>query len=241
MHKETQDGRKHCSSMGTGTKCMVVIAEDVGFEIAVYDVHHKRILKKLYSALNFDWGGNKVDASWCTLVTDIVGDNVMKAFITECEYDFHCFLNNLEVTKRTICPEKTGRVTIKTPISLLETYLEMNPECDIETRISSLPKYENKLICIGDKIRIDAQLAKSFFYESCSKIVYHLQELFLYPTLRDVSSILLAGSYAECPMFQSALTEAFKSPHREVFTPDGRTMTGLCGAVMYGHQPKSYS
>lgn len=121
----------------------------------------------------------------------------------------------------------------------------MNQECDIKTRISSLPKYENKLTLVGDKLRIDAQLAKSiFFHESCSKIVYHLQELFLYPTLRDVSSILLAGSYAELPMLQSALTEAFKSPHREVFTPDKSAipgLPGLCGAVLYGHQPKIYS
>lgn len=166
----------------------------------------------------------------------------MKAFITECEDDFHCFLNNLEEKKRAIHPEKTDKITIALPVSLLETYLEMNPECDIETRISSLPKYENKLTLVGVKLRIDAQLAKSiFFYESCSKIVYHLQELFLYPTLRDVSSILLAGSYAECPMFQSALTEAFKSPHREVFTPDKFAIPGLCGAVLYGHQPKIYS
>lgn len=194
--------------------------------------------------MNFDWGGNTVDASWCTDITDIVGDNVMKAFITEYEYDFHCFLNDLEATKRVICPKTTGKITINNkPMELLETYLvEMNQECDIKTRISSLPKYKNKLFWVGDKLRVDAQLAKSiFFYESCSKIVYHLQELFLYPTLRDVSSILLAGSYAECPMVQTALTEAFKSPHREVFSPDMRTMVGWCGAVMYGHQPKIYS
>lgn len=165
----------------------------------------------------------------------------MKAFITECEYEFLCFLNHLERKKKTICPEETGKITIQTPITLLETYLKMNQECDIMTRISSLPKYKNKLTWIGDKIQIDAQLAKSIFNESCSKIVYHLQELFLYPTLRDVSSILLAGSYAELPMLQSALTEAFKSPHREVFSPDMFTVAGLCGAVMYGYQPKIYS
>lgn len=214
---------------------------DVGFEIAVYDVHHKKILKKLFSALNFDWGGNKVDALWCTLVTDIVGDNVMKAFITECEDDFNEFLHQFEIKKRAIHPETTGKITIITPPSLFETYLEMNPECNINTRISSLPKYKNKLNWTEDKIRIEAQLAKSIFYESCSKIVYHLQELFLYPTLRDVSSILLAGSYAELPMLQSALKEAFKSPHREVFSLRMFTMPGLCGAVMYGHQPKIYS
>lgn len=165
----------------------------------------------------------------------------MKAFITECEDDFNEFLHQFEIKKRAIHPETTGKITFITSNSLLETYLEMNPECNINTRISSLPKYKNKLTWIGNRIRIDAQLAKSIIYESCSKIVYHLQELFLYPTLRDVSSILLAGSYAELPMFKSALTEAFKSPHREVFTPDGRPMPGLCGAVMYGHQPKIYS
>lgn len=104
--------------MGIGTKCMVVIAEDVEFEIAVYDVHHKRILRKLFSALNFDWRGNKVDASWCTLVTDIVGDNVMKAFITECEDDFHCFLNNLEEKKRAIHPEKTDKINCITSLPI---------------------------------------------------------------------------------------------------------------------------
>lgn len=191
--------------------------------------------------MNFDWGGNKVDASWCPLVTDIVGDNVMKAYITNYEFDFHSFLENLEGMKRAIHPEKTDKITIILPTYLLETYLEMNPECDLETRISSLPKYNNKLTLRRNKIRIDVQLVKSIFHESCRKIVYHLQELFLYPTLRDVSSILLAGSYAESPMLQSALTEAFKSPHREVFSSDMFTMAGLCGAVMYGHQPKIYS
>lgn len=65
---------------------------DVGFEIVVYDVYYKRILKKFYLVLNFDWGGNKVDVLWCIFVMDIVGDNVMKVFIIECEDDFNEFL-----------------------------------------------------------------------------------------------------------------------------------------------------
>lgn len=44
----------------------------------------------------------------------------MKAFITEYEHDFHCFLNNLEDKKIAIYPKTTGKVTLITPISLLK-------------------------------------------------------------------------------------------------------------------------
>lgn len=76
--------------------------------------------------MNFDWGGNKVDVLWCIFVKDIVGDNVMKVFIIECEYEFYCFLNNLEFKKKIICFEKIGKIIINILIILLEIYLKMN-------------------------------------------------------------------------------------------------------------------
>lgn len=78
--------------------------------------------------MNFDWGGNKVDVLWCIFVMDIVGDNVMKVFIIEYEYDFYCFLNDLEVKKRVIYFKIIGKIIINYILmELLEIYLvEMN-------------------------------------------------------------------------------------------------------------------
>lgn len=102
--------------------------------------------------MNFDWGGNKVDVLCCIFVMDIVGDNVMKVFIINYEFDFYCFLNNLEGMKRVIYFDKIDKIIIVILIFLLEIYLEMNLECNISIRILFLLKYKNKFIWKGDKI-----------------------------------------------------------------------------------------
>lgn len=209
---------------------------DIGVEIAVYDVQPRGILKKLYSTYNFDWDENKVKASFCSLLTDIVGDDVMRAFLSECEDDFHKFLTDFEIWKRQISPKLTGKFPLIIPPTLGETFTEMNPESDINEMIASKPKYNKRVSFVADKLNIDVEIAKALFDESCSKIIYHMRELFLYPTLKDVSSILLVGSYAMSPMLQFAVREAFKYPHREVFVPKDAETTALKGAVIYGHQ-----
>ena len=56
---------------------------------------------------------------------------------------------------------------------------------------------------------MDAQLTKALFDESCKKIVDHMHQLFRHPSVKDVSSILLVGGFAESPMLQEAVKEAF--------------------------------
>lgn len=160
----------------------------------------------------------------------------MKAFLSDHKDDFLQIMSNFEYKKRFIYPEQTKKFKIKVPRKKLENaVLEMNPESDINTLIASKSKYHSKLTFVADKLLIDAQIAQALFDESCSEIIYHMQELFLYPILKDVSSILLVGSYAMSLMLKSALCEAFKYPHREVFVPHGAEIAALGGAVIYGH------
>lgn len=210
---------------------------DIGVEIAVYDVQPKGILKELYTAFNSDWAGNTVDASFYSLLSDIFGDDVMKVFLSDYKDDFLEMMNDFEERRNFIYPEQTYKFSIKAPIeSLQNSILKMNPESGIRTITLSNRKYHKKVVLCGDKLRIDAQMAKALFDASCNKIIYHMQELFLYPTLRDVSCILLVGSYAKSPMLKFALSEAFKKPHREVFVPEEHENAAVKGAVIYGHQ-----
>lgn len=210
---------------------------DIGVEIAVYDVQPKGILKELYTAFNSDWAGNTIDASFYSLLSDIFGDDVMKVFLSDYKDDFLEMMNDFEERRNFIYPEQTYKFSMKAPIeSLQNSILKMNPESGIRTITLSNPKYHKKVVLCGDKLRIDAQMAKALFDASCNKIIYHMQELFLYPTLRDVSCILLVGSYAKSPMLKFALSEAFKKPHREVFVPEEHENAAFKGAVIYGHQ-----
>ena len=148
-------------------------------------------------------------------------------------------MTDFEVKKRTINPNLAEKVTFKVPITLLETFREINPGSSIKTVVTSNARYKNQLNWTGDKLRMEAQLTKALFDESCKKIVDHMQQLFRHPSVKDVSSILLVGGFAESPMLQEAVKEAFRN--KKVIVPQDAGLAVLKGAVLYGHQPKTIS
>lgn len=60
-----------------------------------------------------------------------------------------------------------------------------------------------------------------------------MQELFSYPTLKDVSRILLVGNFTESPMLQCAIRKAFSD--KKVIVPEVATIAVPSGAVLCGH------
>ena len=86
---------------------------------------------------------------------------------------------------------------------------------------------------------MEANLTKALFDESCKKIVDHMHQLFKLPNVKDVYFILLVGGFAESPMLQEAVREAFRD--KKVIVPQDAGLAVLKGAVLYGHQPKTIS
>lgn len=130
-------------------------------------------------------------------------------------------------------------VTFKVPIKLSESYKEKNPGSDIKIAVNTNPKYMNSIQWIGDKMRMEADLTKTLFNDSCKKIVNHMQELLRHSSVKDVSSIILVGGFAESPMLQAAIKNAFKD--KKVIVPRDAGLAVLKGAVLFGHQPKTIS
>ena len=205
----------------------------------MHEVQDDGNLKELHKANGGNWGGTKVDSSFESLLAGIVGEDVIKKFTTDHKYDFLGLLGDFEIKKRTIHPNLTEKVTFKVPINLLETFRNVNPEGNIKTVVTSNARFKNKLTWTGDKIRMEANLTKALFDESCKKIVDHLHQLFKLPNVKDVSFILLVGGFAESPMLQEAVREAFRN--KKVIVPQDAGLAVLKGAVLYGHEPKTIS
>lgn len=195
-------------------------------------------MKELHKANGGDWGGTKVDALFTSLLADTVGKDVMAAFISENKYDFLHLLRNFEIKKRTISPELDGIVTFTVPVSLADTYREKNPGCNI-TDVALKSKYKGQLTWKGDKLRMEAKLTKTLFDEICKQIVDHMKELFRHVAVKDVPSILLVGGFAESPMLQTAIREAFIN--KKVIIPKEAGLAVLKGAVLCGHAPEKIS
>lgn len=160
----------------------------------------------------------------------------METFRTENKYDFLDLLRDFETKKRIISPELNEKVTFNIPSSLSETVCVKNPGSNIKD-VTSKSKHNTQVIWIRDKLRMDAQLMRALFDESCEKIVAHMKELFMQSALKDVSSILLVGGFAESLMLQTAIRDAFKN--KNVIIPREAGLAVLKGAVLYGHEPKN--
>lgn len=208
--------------------------------MTVYEVQHNGTLMELYKAEGGDWGGNQVNASFYRLITDIVGIDVMEAFRLEYEDDFHDLLRTFE-RKKLIKTSEKDHVRIPLPISLLKTFSKTNiwkrfDNALINTVINSIPKYKDRVSFSQSSLQLDVHTFESLFNESCNSIIYHLKELLKFPNLKDVSSIIVVGHFADSPVFQVAMEEAF--PDKNVIVPQEAKLAILKGAVLFGHQPK---
>lgn len=190
-------------------------------------------IKELYKATGCDWGGKNVDASFISVLADIVGKDVMENFSVINDYDFLDLLKDFEMKKRTISPDLNESVTFKVPKSLPETFSERNPRSKISDVILN-SKYKDHLNWIEHETRMDANLVKTLFDEICKQIVDYLNDLFMVPAFTDVSCILLVGGFAESLMLQTAIKEAFEN--KNIIIPKEAGLAMLKGAVLFGQK-----
>ena len=72
--------------------------------------------------------------------------------------------------------------------------------------------------------------------ETRSAIIHHIQDLLLIPELSRIEYLFLVGGFAESPVLQDAVRNAFRSNIRVVI-PQDVSLTILKGAVMFGLDP----
>ncbi|XP_061185738.1 heat shock 70 kDa protein 12A-like [Saccostrea echinata] len=222
------------------SKYMVIDAGGGTIDITVHEVQENNSLKELYKANGGAWGGTKVDEALECLLADIVGEDVMKAFSKLHKMDYLDLFRDFEYKKRTIKPDlkKDNLITFKVPTSLTHILSDHKGK-RISSTIQSKPKYKEKITWVGDKLRMEANLTKALFDESCDHIVRHIQSLFRIRQIRDVKTILLVGGYADSPMLQEAIKANFS--HVKLIIPPEPALTVLKGAVIFGHEPDAIS
>uniref|UniRef100_A0A8W8L658 Heat shock 70 kDa protein 12B n=1 Tax=Magallana gigas TaxID=29159 RepID=A0A8W8L658_MAGGI len=215
-------------------KYMVVVAGDEKIDISVHEVVKNGSVKTLSTFSGCDCGESKLDALFLSLLADIVGKDVMDSFSSTHKYDLDDLLRGFKVKKKKIRPELNEHVSILVPASLRETYFKKNPG-KRTTNVISLFKYKDQVTWRCDKLRMNAHIVKALFDRCCKQIVDHLKELFMHPAVKEVSSILLVGEFAESPMLQTAIREAFNS--KNVIIPEDPSLAVIKGAALFRHQP----
>ena len=191
-------------------------------------------LQEVHKATGGDWGATRVDDQFEEFMGELFGHDVYKAFIDLHKYDQLDLMEDFEVKKRSVTYDMDN-VTIKIPHSLLQMYRDMNPDLDLTHRISSLPKYCDKIKILNDKLKIDSDIIKELFASSCDEIVSHLRNLVTKSAVKDAKTILMVGGFSESPILQEEIRSHF--PENTLIIPSEPSLAVVKGAVLYGHDP----
>ncbi|XP_076117897.1 heat shock 70 kDa protein 12A-like [Mytilus galloprovincialis] len=225
------------TASGRGAKYMVL---DLGGGTADITCHQKDAegsLRELQKPSGGSWGGTRVDEAFNQLLIKIVGAHHFRTFQEKNKADALDIYREMETKKRNITNDTEGKVTLKVPVSLIQSFEKETGE-EIKEVIKQMA-YAGKMTWVGDKLRMDANLFRALFNDPKTNLVNHVKSLMTKGPLRDVSTILMVGGFSESPIMQSAIKDAF--PGKKVVVPDEAGLAVLKGAVMYGHQPQTIS
>lgn len=222
------------SPFAKGTKYMVVDVGGGTVDITIHEVLADNKLKELSGASGGAWGGTMVDRAFADLLSKIVGEKVYDAFKKEATEDVIDLYREFETKKRSIRVDKTTKETIKIPVRLSDMYTLMTKKV-LKNAVAENKELGDKVVWTADKMRVDADVMKSWFNESCKNTVNHVKELFKSKASAGVNTILLVGGFSESPMLQSYLKDNFKD--KRIIIPEEAGLAVLKGAVIFGHNP----
>jgi len=201
-------------------------------DVSVHEKNPDGTLKELHRPSGGPWGGTTVDNHYIAWMTKLFGRNAIKELTADFMADYLYMLREFENKKRTVTLDLNQTITLRIPSAL-------NEKCkNIESQLARL-KLEKDVNVLKDKIRVSADIAKSWFQESIDGTIRHLTEILSEPTMKDITSILLVGGFAESKLMQDAVKSAFRD--RTVIIPEEAGLAVLKGAVLFGHRPRLVS
>ncbi|XP_062599964.1 heat shock 70 kDa protein 12A-like [Saccostrea cucullata] len=234
---QSEGGVQGFGVFSKGSKYLVLDCGGGTIDITVYEVQHNLNLKELYKASGGSGGGTHLDEAFRQMLIKIVGAPILNDFARSYTDDYMDLFREFETKKRNFTGNKKDKVNIRIPISLVETFEEDTGE-DIKEATENTT-YSGKITWIRGKIRITAEVMKSFFEEAGDQIVDHVKDVLKKPEISGTNNIMMVGGFSESPILQDMIKQSF--PDMRVIIPPEPGVAVLKGAVLFGHNPVTIS
>ncbi|XP_045203759.2 heat shock 70 kDa protein 12B-like [Mercenaria mercenaria] len=224
------------SCFAPGKRYLVLDAGGGTVDITIHETQRDHTVRELYKANGGPWGGTKIDEAFINFLTDITGPDVMEMFQRDHTDDFLDLMREFEIKKTGFAPDSDQKITFKMPISIHEIFQTVRGE-DFRRSLISKHDLRDQVTFAGDKLRVQSGQVKTFFTETCGKIVSHLNDIFNEGSVCGTDTILMVGGFSESKMLQEAIRNGF--PDKKIIVPAEAGLAVLKGAVIFGHSPKA--
>lgn len=202
-------------------------------DITAHKVMENGYVEELIKATGGNWGGTSVDEEFMDFVKCLLGESVYNDIKKKTPNALFEACREFEMSKRAIKPKSDVKFSVRIPHVLGERYRKVNTK---STKIvTTREKQQISVTFTGDKLRMAAIDAESFFGKSITKITGHITRLLQHKEGTGISTIILVGGYADSPMLVDGIRLAF--PKMCIIIPHEAIWSVLRGAVVFGHDP----
>lgn len=161
----------------------------------------------------------------------------MHRFRTEATAEYLDMMREFEVTKRNIKPKGRTSVNIRLCAKLNEICEDENEETVASIVSSPNFPFKGKIRNVADKLILNVEIMQELFKKVTDHIIDHVQHLLQDKATKGVKLIILAGGFAESPIVQDAIRQAFQTEERKVIISQECGLSVLKGAVIFGYCP----
>lgn len=204
-------------TFSSGSKYIVVDAGGGTVDITAHEVREDGHVGELIKATGGNWGSTTVDEEYLVYLKKFIGETTTTYINLNTPEAFFKASREFENVKLKIGPEPDKKLRIRLPYHIREAYKNAHPDISFN----------------NDHVRMSSEDAKQFFAKSLKKITDHLKYLFEQTNVKDISTIILVGGYAESPVLTEGIKSAF--PGMRLIIPHEAAYSVLHGAVIFGH------
>jgi len=200
--------------------------------VTVHRTSYDGRLKEFLRTNGGPWGASSVETAFTTWLNDVFGNDTINKWKNAC-YDEYCGLIQsikAKIHSLRLSYDKTDEERFR--VTSLIDYIRMSTH-NKTTHVERMKLKENVEI-VHDKLRVPTQVVRSWFDEPINKGIRHIADVLAMSTMNDVDTIILVGEFAECPLVQETVQEAFRN--KRIVTPSEPSCAVLWGAVLFGHQ-----
>lgn len=202
-------------------------------DITAHKVMKNGYVEELIKATGGNWGGTSVDDEFMDFVKCLLGESVYNDIKKKTPNALFEACREFEMSKRAIKPNSDVKFSVRIPHVLGERYRKVNTK---STKVvTTRDKQQISVTFTGDKLRMAAIDAESFFGKSITNITGHITRLLQHKEGTGISTIILVGGYADSPMLVDGIRLAF--PKMCIIIPHEAIWSVLRGAVVFGHDP----
>lgn len=219
-----------------GVKYLVADCGGGTVDLTVHQVESNGLLRELYKATGGAWGSIGVDCQFEMLLVSIFGERFIEKFVRQRAVSWLELMNNFEAKKRTFNPSKQNPISITLPFAFIDQFQKTTKK-SVDHAVASYGDEHIQWSYQGS-LRLLPQAMMALFEPVVSTVVQHIKKLLTQPEVGRIKYLFLVGGFADSPVLQLAIREAF-SHQLNVIIPQDVSLTILKGAVMFGLNPSA--